>query len=621
RIVSGADWSTRALWSYGDDRAKFGSALASVRDMSLDDRRDVAVGAPGLQNSSDDSEGRVYFLNANAFLTPPLLNTLTDGIAGNGFGASLLEVGDITGGTGSELLVGAMNFIAVLEGATFNFYVDQRAGELTLFELDSFQPLWKNSGQGAKLIDSRSMALGHVTGGGTEVVVLESWTTSSLPRIATLRLIDGAVTRRLDGAAAERSQHHSLAVVPSPNPDLRDSVVFGVPSMDFRGGILTYNIVESPPPTPPTQTWTVNADPGAGADFVGMVQASVIAAPGDTLLVAPGAYDYTGISRDLILLKDGSQPGAVFTLWLEVKEASRCHVEGFSPNRLSLGEISFRGTVEAVAALEIEVIDCNDMTVANCTFGPGDPGIEVVASYLQVRSTSASGGLLFTPGGGVGYYAMDVSGFGQVLAVDSQFYGADSAMGPPPFGSQTETSEAVRLGEFTHLDLRGDPSALLEGGTDPMGLVAPSRDLLIAPTATASISSSHQGVSWEGGGAVTLESDISPWLEYASSVDAGGTWDVVVRAELGVPVAFYVTAEPSFVTVPSLLGTPLLLDIATEIASTLETGAGLSTVQPTPSFPIPANPALVGLQLHLQGFVVRPDFLFEGTNGGALLIR
>ncbi|MEO0650323.1 MAG: integrin alpha, partial [Planctomycetota bacterium] len=26
RIVSGADWSTRALWSYGDDRAKFGQA-------------------------------------------------------------------------------------------------------------------------------------------------------------------------------------------------------------------------------------------------------------------------------------------------------------------------------------------------------------------------------------------------------------------------------------------------------------------------------------------------------------------------------------------------------------------------------------------------------------------
>ncbi|MEO0652363.1 MAG: hypothetical protein AAFZ65_16945, partial [Planctomycetota bacterium] len=593
-----------------------------VRDMNGNGVDELAVGAIGTQNElapQVDSPGEVYFIDPAISLTSPIINVLTEGVPGDGFGASLLEVGDITGGTGSELAVGAMRFEVAFEVAAGQTIRPQTNGALTLYELDSFQPLWKVTQLGDAPVESSSMGLGDVDAdGSTDLLVLSGWSDRQLPKVRALKLIDGTPSWSFDAAGAGLSQGHAFVVSPDANGDGRDELVLGLPALEDRGALLTYRIDPNPPGPSAPKIWRVDDD--GSADFVGLSQAALVARSGDRVQVAPGEYANAWIARELIITGPDDLEFTAGFPWLEVKGAVRTHLEALTVGLTALGDLFGRATLDRITTTRAVVVDAEDAVIAHSTIGPGRMGIDLRDSYLQVRSSRVEGSTS-TFSDLPPMPAVEMAFDAELLAVESVFIGGDDLTATLP--DVTLPAPGIRVGNGCRLDLRGTAAASVNGGTDPSDPLQDALGLDLDASAVAFASASHAPVFKSGPGWLTTDERIRPWLDYESSVAVGpgASWKVTAHAEAGTLVAFFLGLQSANFELPTLVvGTPILVNTASQLASAVLVGKGLGA-PPAESFPIPDNPALIGLQLHLQGFALRSDGAYDGTNGGALLLR
>ena len=313
--------------------------------------------------------------------------------------------------------------------------------------------------------------------------------------------------------------------------------------------------------------------------------------------------------------------------WLELKGSVRGHLEALTAGLVAVGGLGGRCTLDRIVANRLVVVDADDAVVAASDLGfpaslvgGGAPGLDVRGSFLQVRSCQVRGKAttVGSSDGGPGARVVDGA---ELLAVECNFAGGDDLSASLPL--QVAPGPGIEVGPGCRIDLRGTTAATTTGGQD---LLEPSEDaagVALIADAVAYVSASHSPVFKSGAGFLFVDEGVRPWLDYASSVVVGpaASWQVAIHAENDVLVAFFLGLQSEYLVLPEVVvGTPVLVNVASAIASTVVPGNGQGT-PPVHTIGVPDNASLIGLQLHLQAYAVRTDGRYDGTNGGALLLR
>jgi len=138
-------WTSSGAAPSGQANAQFGYAVASAGDLDGDGRKELAVGAPYEDYFilpsfySDAGVVRIYEVDAGGVLPAAATWTLRGGVSLGRFGASLAGVGNVTGTSIDDLLVGSPGYGA-------------NAGRISLFAGASpwnpGAPAWTSTGPG-----------------------------------------------------------------------------------------------------------------------------------------------------------------------------------------------------------------------------------------------------------------------------------------------------------------------------------------------------------------------------------------------------------------------------------------------------------------------------------------
>lgn len=607
RLYSGSDFVALATFTDGEPGQRFGTSIASVRDMNSDGIRDLLIGGPGITAPSQKTLGRAYFFDATGSSPAWLLGSLTDGSPGSGFGLSVADAGDITGGTRSEFLVGAMTTLSFAE----------ITGQLTLFEGNTFQPLWRRGEPGAG-INPSDIALADLDGDEIrEVVSMEMRTEKALPAIVTLDLLTGETENSFGVWSLSDTADWSVAVEANFDGDGRPELIAGLPTLEhWSGAVVAWDLFENPPLFGPPVTWTVDDD-DPSADFAGLSQALLVADSNDVVELFPGSYAAAGTMRSATILGQPDAGGALpfvntlravgmFSFWMQDVDALRVDV----------GATDGRITLEGVVVGQLRATKCSDVTVGNSTLGPFGPGVHASASRIELRSCEVHGSEASGPQS-PGSAGMLVENGSDVLLADFLVFGGDGVAGGS-FGDQGG-GPGVSLQSGSTLRTRGWPDDMILGGFDPFEFSLKQPGIQTEPGTTVLYSQSHDFPVIIGGGEVLGSLSAKPWLEYDADPKIFSAWPLTYHDDAGLLGAIYLTFAPAALEIPQVVGTPVWIDAGSIYAAEVVVAGGLNPL-PSVTFQIPPVAALVGLQLHVQGFSLASSVV-EGTNGGAVRIR
>lgn len=617
RLVSGATWTTVNRWSFGDEGARFGSAIDDVLDLNGNGGRDLAVGAPGVVDGVSPTAGRVYFLDRKLLFGSPVVEELVASEVGTGFGAGLREAGNLGGGPGSELLIASVDVEPkpYAFGVALTTELAVERGSLALYDLDLLQANWEQGGDGTVRLDGRGMAIGDPDGdGGLEAVLVEASSDDRGASIVTVNLNNGGIESRFDAAAGLGLDSTPAVIVgPEFNGDGREEIVFGTPRLEFEGGgTFGVSIPSVPTAFGPTQ-WRVDA--AGGADFDGVSQAAMVARAGDRIEVEPGTYDFLGIGKPLTVFGVGALP--VDIRGIDIRGATRALIEALDVSLLRIVGNTGRVMVSDVRALQATVAICAGVTFIDTAVGPAAPGLDIVQSTVEFVASSAQGGQLTTVAdlpSPVGIRVLD----SLLVAADSDIRGADALQLQSDY---FEPREAVRLIQ-SNLDLRTNSSSVCLGGIDPNAPSLDASDVVVSSgNLTASGPAIPSDVVTVGASVFAVDAVARPWITHPTAAALGGSWAVTTRAHVGAAAFLYHSLAPDKTILPVVQGVPVWIDPALVIDTQAFIGLG-PDVPLLDIFVVPANPALAGLELHLQAFVQRPDIpFFDGTNGGVIQLR
>lgn len=122
-VFSGADGSVIHAIQIGAAGDRFGSAVCGVGDLNADEHDDVAVGAEN-HDATGANAGRVYIISGLDGTT--ILWTIDGVDAGDLFGNSLANAGDLTGDSFDELVVGAPGAGPAARGRAYAYSLKDR---------------------------------------------------------------------------------------------------------------------------------------------------------------------------------------------------------------------------------------------------------------------------------------------------------------------------------------------------------------------------------------------------------------------------------------------------------------------------------------------------------------
>ncbi|MEO0650336.1 MAG: VCBS repeat-containing protein [Planctomycetota bacterium] len=606
KIYSGADFSSLLTVLTDDvEDARFGTSIERVGDFNNDGIEELAIGAPGPAGS------RVWLANPRPNGFPTFFADY--GIPGEAWGRSLAALGDLDGGGRQELAVGSPNYDS--GGGP------SQGGRVTVIRLETGGIYWQKNTDSNDVFPGKTLAAGDMNGDGHKDVLTIRRDSNDFDFVgpAELVVLDGPTGDELahfdawaasgDGDFPFSPLATPVAVIPDPGPGSGPATaVVGYPTLEkSSGGVVTYDL--DPFPAPPfVNVWTVDPTPGL-ADFTAISHATLLAKNGDKIEVATGSYGSFEVVDDVEI------NGPV--LFFGLAEAESARVRGVSEamlSRLSTLQLTAEGC-ERVHFLRMDTNTaifrgCAEATMVQSSadsalFGnfPLGPGILVDDSFVQLRNVNASGFIAITAGDLPG---LELRGESRVLATACTFLG----------GNPVDVNPGIIVAESSQLDLRGDASHVVDS-EDPQGLVP---GIQVEAGSSVRLSPSLPSIDVAGGGLVEFAPDVSPWLEFEGLASTGFPLALDCYDDLGAFMALVIGFEPTQLDLPFVVGAPVLVDPLQILPPVLVIGAGPDTPF-EPDLPIPANPGLVGQTLEVQGFSLRLDGLYDGTNGGRVLIR
>lgn len=610
RLFSGTDYGEVGRYSHGDAQQHYGRSIASVIDRSGNGIRDLMIGGPGNLCLCSTEIGRVYFVDPLQTTSDPLLISVTDGVMGGGFGHSVADVGDITGGTLSEFLVGKQ---AIVSG-------EDDIGGLTMFEGNTFQPLWTR-GERKLELNPADIELVDVDGDGIrEVISMETSTPTSLPALAALDLLSGATRYRYETNSLNDRSLWSVAIGVDVDQNGRNELVVGLPELsNVRGGVVTWEMLVNPLGLGFKKVWRVDQSGNSG-DFEGLAQAMMVADGNDTIELVSSEFGYgiSGTMRSAEILGIPNDAGIAPSITiLRAVSVGSLWMQGVSCSFPEVRATSGRVTFEDCSILRLTVLGCSDVTVGNSEIGVSTGFSSTISdSRVELRSVEVIGADSdILAGGAQAVPPLVVEQGSEVLLTDFRVEGGDGSTTNPDLVA----APGCRLQTGSTLRLRGWAGDALLGGAFPFasGTFAPGVDA--DSSCTVFVSTTHDPVDINGAGTITSSIGATPWLEYEADPRVGNPWPLTYHDDTAAMGALFLSLLPDAAELPSVQGTPVWIDANAIVSTSIVAGSGGSQT-PSVTFQLPTSPALVGLALHVQAFALGSS-PFEGTNGGEARIR
>jgi hypothetical protein len=374
--------------------------------------------------------------------------------------------------------------------------------------------------------------------------------------------------------------------------------------------------------------WTV--DDNGSADFASVQTAINTVAPGDVLLIKPGAYGPVVVNKSLTLLGDPNLARPTFSSldFLNIARFDASHLEA---TILAVTNVSSHALLDdcVLTTFETHFEACADVSVTNCTFSmPTQPvtGLHAVSlgncGYVQFVNCVLQGGAAtaqsstFSSGTGGQGLILDAS---TALVIGSNVKGGPGQHLTVPLPVAGKGGDGIRADNASRVEVRGSPADVLVGAVNSVGQSAgqPTGFALRALNGSTAITS---GVTATGGfsGPVSQPS-ARPYLEWSGSGGPGSTRTLQLYGSAGsLGVMFLATNSFLDAGFEPLYGLPLLVHPATIFLSTAGTLLSQSTgIGPT--YTLPATQALAGATFYAQAGVLSGSTI-TSTNAAQLVL-
>lgn len=628
RVFEGGTYNEIGRWStFAASGARFGSSIMAIADVNGDGINEMAVGAPG------DGAGRVYILDPTVSGGAGILAEIVGTKDGDEFGASLANLGDLNGGGRDELLVGAPGrFVGLTSGIP--------TGRVEAIDGESYTMMWAKNGSAFGYV-GETVAAADLDGDGFKSALFIDGATL-LGQPARVRAYDGS--SGIEETFFDAWPADSRAVLASGldvDNDGGEDFLVGLPQLENdKGGQLCYGLFLGPGGgTGGTSRWLVDDD--NPADFSSLAVACLTASPGDIIEVASGNYAPTTITKQLTIMGLGVpffSPSSVESI--TVTEADRLTLtnltlDALSVNnvsgRASLGELNIQGetTTTITNCSDIALVDCELRTVADPESGAAGPDcLRVSSSELQLVASRVIGadGPTYSNDGGD---AVVLTNGSSLWSMGSSLIAGDGDLGLAKFFFPGGNGgDALVVGDGCEADVRGrtDNDKLIAGDAGISSFAVFPQDgieIRTVGSGQARVSNTmSDGISISLGG-VTFLNYSAPWLDYQPVAKSGAFWEMRAYSETFEATFLLPSLGASNISTPTILGTPLWIDVLTlgqpvpvgfTTLSNPETGF-------SQSYAVPADQNFIGFEFHVQALVFDPETgTYEGTNGGAVTV-
>lgn len=628
RVFEGGTYNELGRWStFAASGARFGSSIMAIADVNGDGVNEMAVGAPG------DGAGRVYIIDPTVSESAGILAEITGTNDGDEFGASLANLGDLDSGGRDELLVGA-------PGRSVGLTVGFPTGRVEAIDGESYALMWAKNGSAFGYV-GETVAAADLNGDGFKSALIVDGATL-LEQPARVRAYDGSSgVEETSFDAWPADSRAALASGFDVDNDGGEDFLVGLPQLDYdKGGQLCYGLYLGPGGGPgATNRWLVDDD--NPADFSSLAVACLAVSPGDLIEVAAGNYAPTTITKQLTIMGLGVpffSPSSVESI--TVTEAARLTLTNLTlealsvsniSGRASLGELNITGeaTTTITNCADIALVDCELRTVADPESGAAGPdGLRVSGSSLQLVASRVIGadGPIYSNDGGD---AVVLTNGSKLWSMGSSLIAGDGDFGLPKFFFPGGNGgDALLVGDGCEADVRGrtDNDKLIAGdaGIDSFDVIPEDGvEIRAVGSGHARVSNTmSDGISITLG-AVTFLNYSAPWLDYQPVAKSGSFWEMRAYSETLEATFLLPSLGPANISTPTILGTPLWIDVLTlgqpvpigfTTLSNPETGF-------SQSYAVPADQSFIGFEFHVQALIFDPETgTYEGTNGGAVTL-
>jgi len=351
----------------------------------------------------------------------------------------------------------------------------------------------------------------------------------------------------------------------------------------------------------------ITVDDNGPADFADLPAAVVAALPGDTILIAPGLYHPTVVTKALSFV--GADPGGPLPNVgfgpFSVVGAPSLSIQGLDFSELRISGVTGRVRLDALdyhtAFGPIQITDCPDVEITRSTIRgegspafSGEPGLLVLNSDVTIVDSTLIGGdgeddVVFPDDG---YAAVFGDGATHLTLVGCSAFGGNGGISfLSPSSGAPAIAEVVTSG--LTVTVRGSSSDLIQAGSGGgMGVTPKAIDGQLTWSGATILPSS-------AGAAV---SPAEPYLSIGGGFTSGSLRRIEAYGATGESAFVFFSLSPANFSLPGFQGDPLKLGLGGVFATLPMTLLGQDTAA-TWLFAVPSGLAVVGLQIDVQALV------------------